>query len=242
MFEIKINNEKFKFYFAYEVNDYLKMINEMIDKIDQPFIFDINRYDNEFLTISYYDNSYKINRIFVKELQKISNKENIFDIAKELCEADEEWNAWRNEKLNHDYYYKFTFKPEYQEYILNILSDWKEKFKQISKDMNEIEDIKKQEKQNRKEKFSIVKQYKLDYPKGGEMGQDGYFDANIKNNVTNEIIRTVARNVFDFGFYTYPKRVEGTENIFKVDTWTDQEKQATDWLHEFSPFTTGIRM
>ena len=33
----------------------------------------------------------------------------------------------------------------------------------------------------------------------------------------------VNRDVFDFGTYSYPKRLEGTDNMFKWETWTEEE-------------------
>lgn len=99
----------------------------------------------------------------------------------------------------------------------------------------------KKEKEERLKLFTIIKVYHKQMPTGGELdGQDGYYDADLKH-ITGEV-RMVARNVFDFGFYCYPKRVEGTDDVFNRGKWTELEKQAEKWLGEFSPFTTLIRM
>lgn len=51
----------------------------------------------------------------------------------------------------------------------------------------------------------------------------------------------VNRSVFDFGIYSYPKRLEETEDALKYDTMTDEEKSLAKWLSEFGEFH-GIRM
>jgi hypothetical protein len=107
----------------------------------------------------------------------------------------------------------------------------------------EIEEQKeKQERQKRKEQYIIAKVYKNIISKGGEEGQDGYYDVNLKNTVTGEITRVVERNVFDFGHYIYPKRVEGTEVVFKDEQWTEEEKFACNWINEFSSMEKDIKM
>lgn len=113
---------------------------------------------------------------------------------------------------------------------------------EVDKKAKEAYKKRKKEREQRKLQFTIVKTYKLQYPKGDEFnGQDGYFDADLKS-IDGQIIRMVARNVFDFGYYCYPKRVEGSNSVFKRENWTEIEKQAEKWLHEFSPFITEIRM
>lgn len=95
-----------------------------------------------------------------------------------------------------------------------------------------------------KQEFEVVQTHELVHPKGGEDGVDGYYDVSLKAKATvdGEVVRMVARNVFDFGFYAYPKRVEGTQQVFESSAWTKLERRAVDWLEAFSPFTTNIRM
>ncbi len=78
-------------------------------------------------------------------------------------------------------------------------------------------------------------------PRGGEDGTDGYIDAVYRDTASGEDIRMVNRDVFDFGCYSYPKRVEGTEDVLKRDNWTDDEKRLSKWIAEFGGFH-GIRM
>jgi len=108
-----------------------------------------------------------------------------------------------------------------------------------------IEEHKKWEAERAEQKvqYAVIKIYTLLLPKGGEEdGQDGYFDGILKHIETSKEIRMVARNVFDFGFYVYPKRVESTDDVFHKENWTEEEKQFSLWLSRFSPFTTEIRM
>lgn len=102
------------------------------------------------------------------------------------------------------------------------------------------EEKEKRKKEERYNAFKIVKVYKKTYPKGGEFGVDGYFDADITDGV--ETIRFVSRNVFDFGCFCYPKRLEGTEKALYKKHFTEQELKINSWLEEFSPIKTGIRM
>lgn len=74
----------------------------------------------------------------------------------------------------------------------------------------------------------------------GEGSKDIYCDVLLKKG--NEYVKMVARNVFDFGYYVYPKRVEGSERVFNKTTWTDLEKEAEEWLNEFSPISRELRM
>lgn len=47
----------------------------------------------------------------------------------------------------------------------------------------------------------------------------------------------VNRSVFDFGIYSYPKRLEGTEDALKYDAMTDEEKSLAKWLSSLVSFT-----
>ena len=102
------------------------------------------------------------------------------------------------------------------------------------------EEEEKKASEERYKKFTIKKVYRHVNPSGGECGTDGYYDADITDG--SNTIRFVARNVFDFGYYTYPKRLEGTDGVFKEENWTEMEIKVSEWLTEFSPFTTHIRM
>jgi len=128
---------------------------------------------------------------------------------------------------------------------IKIFLEIKERIEQErkEKERKEQEEHEKwlKEREEKRKQFTIVKTHRLTLPKGGETGVDGYFDADLQNQ-EGDIIRMVARNVFDFGYYVYPKRTEGSDQVFEKSSWTEQEKQAAKWLHEFPPFAANIRM
>ena len=43
----------------------------------------------------------------------------------------------------------------------------------------------------------------------------------------------VSKDVFDFGVYSYPKHLEGTEGALVQDRWTDAEIRASKWIRDF---------
>lgn len=107
----------------------------------------------------------------------------------------------------------------------------------------EEERLRKRKEREEKEKlFKIVQVHKKIYPRGGENGIDGYWDGTLEYVATGEKIRMVARNVFDFGYYCYPKRVEGTDEVFKKENWTEIEQKVVEWLKDFPPIFDGMRM
>jgi hypothetical protein len=164
-------------------------------------------------------------------LQKIVNK----DIGT-IESLGDIFNPEFEEKSQEYHGYKKTIVTGFEMNLVDILQSTKE---QRIKERR-ITEVEKQTREDRQAQFNIKKVYRQINPKGGEDGQDGYYDADITDG--KNTVRFVARNVFDFGFYTYPKRLEGTDNIFKVENWTEFEERISNWLTEFSPFTTGIRM
>lgn len=44
-------------------------------------------------------------------------------------------------------------------------------------------------------------------------------------------------SVFDFGIYSYPKRLEGTEDALKYDAMTDEEKSLAKGFPSLVSFT-----
>jgi hypothetical protein len=136
-----------------------------------------------------------------------------------------------------------------------ITFEWKTTYKKFremieaAKPLKAEQDKKKAEKEAKLEKelaeakkyhdsFKQVKVYKLQKPSGGEKGRDGWYDADIKNLKTSEIVRVIARNVFDFGFYVFP----ATKPPFDKAEWTQGETEAVKWVETFPPFTDEIRM
>jgi hypothetical protein len=240
--EVFLGEQKIIYDFMFQIQDDIKCVRKIIQNLDQPFIFNAGTLENHFFNISPSLDSIDVYRALVFELRKMTGLDNIWEIAEEICEEDVEWGEWRNRELTGKYYYKFTVKPYYQEKIIVFLTDWLEKLETLLKEAEEEENKEKLTKLERNNRFSVVYTHKLINPRGGEDDVDGYADLEIKSNITGNVVRMVARNVFDFGYYVYPKRVEGTEDVFNKDVWTEEEKQAAEWLREFPPFYSGLRI
>ncbi|MFS0643744.1 hypothetical protein [Siminovitchia sp. 179-K 8D1 HS] len=67
-------------------------------------------------------------------------------------------------------------------------------------------------------------------------------DVEVLDNDSGKSVRFFVRDVFDFGVYNYPKRVNGTDDVFNRENWTSEEKAISKWLNEFNPFGNCIRM
>ena len=239
--KIEFDTYEKEYFFSFELMSEIKALKDILNNLNKPFIFSASTLDNDFLTLDYHDSS--IYRSTLRNVVlKNTNTDNIWKAAEVACIKDEVWGKWRNRDLNDEYFYKFTFTSEYQERFRKIFENWLEIFEKALKEMEIEEENRKRLKQERKNNYNVVKIFKITYPKGGENGTDGYADVLIRNNKTHLETRMVARNVFDFGFYVYPKRIEGINGVFNEEIWNSEEKEAGKWLHEFSPFTTNIRV
>lgn len=156
------------------------------------------------------------------------------------CYEDCEETNRLNKNYNRIYNRSVTFKPDIQNMIIEEISKYQTDLEKLVFEWEKENEQFMAEQKVKFLKYQITKVYQKTMPKGGEFGVDGYFDADITDNTNST--RFVARNVFDFGFYTYPKRFEGTEAIFTRDKWTPEEIEISQWLKSFSPFSTEIRM
>lgn len=217
----------------------IENINDYKAALKDSFIFNAAILDNSFFEVPYNYFDYIHKSSIMDLLGKLSNKENIWDIVSIVCDEDKDWGEQRNENLTGKFYYKFTLKSEYIPEVESFLNDIKERYE---KRIQKIEEFLKEEelKKNEREKqFSILTVHE-DIMPGKDV--DGYLDISLKHNKTSEIVRIVERNVFDFGHYAYPKRLEGTRDIFDVNLWTEVEIKACNWASEFSKMSTDIRM
>lgn len=98
------------------------------------------------------------------------------------------------------------------------------------------------EKDARRQAFAVVHTYRLAQPRGGENGTDGLADLVVRETATGTDIHMIAANVFDFGYYAFPARVSGTDEVFHPERWTPEERQAREWLMEFPPIDPHLRM
>lgn len=238
--KFEINGYKYDAHFPFEINGYIKFVEDVIQNIDKPFILDV---DNPNLlgsiTTNYHERKlYPVEKLILDN----SDKTYIFDKIEDIAIKDTEWTNERNKDFTYQAYIKFTLKPEIIEKVKAELEEILELLKQKLIEMEASEATEKEEKAVRKSQYRLGKIYREQYPRGGEEGRDGYIDAEIINNSSGESIRFVMRDVFDFGCYNYPKRVEGTKEVFERNNWTDEEKKISEWLNEFSQFNGYVRM
>jgi hypothetical protein len=229
--------------FDFELKYDIEAINELIQKITEPFILSYCGLD----VIDFYiqNDEHFLGNDCVRWIYELTkDKTNtIGDIRQCILVnsvEDIDWTKQRNEGLTGIFYRKAIFKEEIQKLFINELISYKKEAEQMFREWTAEQNVEKLEKEKRKNAFTIIKVYQHVNPSGGEDGIDGYYDADITDGIN--ICRMVARNVFDFGYYTYPKRVEGTNGVFKHQEWSELENKISNWLTEFSPFTTWIRM
>lgn len=153
---------------------------------------------------------------------------------------DREWTERRNRDYNGVYYRKITFNHDVRDKVIAKLDRYIAEAERVRADIVAAAEQRKADKERRRARWMLVETYKDVKPTGGEMGRDGYRDATYRN-ADGEMLRFVSRDVFDFGAYSYPKRVEGTDDVLRRDSWSDVERDLADWLYEFGPFH-GIRM
>lgn len=154
---------------------------------------------------------------------------------------DAEWTAKRNEGLTGIFYRRAIFKPDVQDMLVAQIEKYKEAAETLFAESVAEEEKEAATRAARKAEWVQQKTYTNIKPRGGEDGTDGYVDAVYRDTSSGEDIRMVNRDIFDFGCYSYPKRVEGTEDVLKRDNWTDDEKRLSKWIAEFGGFH-GIRM
>lgn len=124
--------------------------------------------------------------------------------------------------------------------ITEMLDQYIFEFEELRKEIEQTIEREKLERNERKKKWREIRRYTFIRPSGGENGNDGYLDAEYESQ-DGSIVRMVSRDVFDFGCYSYPKKVEGTDDVFHSENWTKPESDLMGWLCEFGPFS-GIRM
>lgn len=124
--------------------------------------------------------------------------------------------------------------------ITEMLDQYIANLSKLRTEIAEKIEIEKQEREKRKKRWREIRRYSFIRPSGGENGKDGYLDAEYESQ-DGAIVRMVSRDVFDFGCYSYPKIVEGTDDVFSWENWTKPERDLMGWLCEFGPFS-GIRM
>lgn len=227
---------------SYKAKDMLEVLNEMKEKLHDPFIWQTSSlFGNNFLHV-HYGKCNILERGLVNYFGSLTGEINIWKIANKLCTEDVEWGDERNKGYQYRFYIKYQLKDNIIKLCEEKINEWIIGITDISEKLSNEERKQKEERESRRKRYQIIKTYKLICPQGGEDGRDGYADMEIINIESGETMRMIARNVFDFGFYVYPKRLEGTDMIFEQESWNKEEIEINDWINQFPPFSTGVRM
>ena len=240
MKELKIFNRTHKYDYEFDIKKDLRVIEELSEKIKEPQILCYCGFDT--IEIYIHEDDHHIcydciHWIYDQTKDKL-NEDNIRECLLKCSEEDEEWTKKRNEKLEYIAYRKVTFLPEIQAMVQEKLDEYKNSLNAIYKEFVDEKQKEKEEYERGKCEWTITKTFSKVFPRGDKV--DGYIDAEYTSK-NGKTIRMVNRDVFDFGCYSYPKRLEGNEDIFDRNLWTEDEKKLSLWLAKYGEFH-GIRM
>ena len=242
MKELKIFNRTHRYDFDFDIKCDIEVIEELLMKIREPQIISYCGLE----TIDFYIGNDEhfigndcIDWIYEQNKERV-NEDHIRECLLKCSIEDKEWTEQRNKDLTGVFYRKITFLPEIQDTVCNKLKEYLETLKNMYKEAVVEKQKKKEETDRQKSEWKIIKTYKNIHPSGGENGTDGYIDAEYTSK-SGDIVRMVNRDVFDFGCYSYPKRLEESKDIFNRELWTEAERQLENWLNKFGEFH-GIRM
>lgn len=242
MKELTIFGRLHQYDFSFEINNDIRVIEELLKEIKNPQILsycgmeDVDFYikgDNNFICNDC------IHWIYEQNKERLNEKD-IRECLLKCATEDVSWTEERNKGLTGIFYRKITFLPEIQDMVYKKLNEYIQQLNNLYREFEDEKQKEKEERNRQKNEWTITHTFKKVLPRGGENGRDGYVDAEYISN-SGETIRMVSRDVFDFGCYSYPKRLEGSEDIFNRDLWTESEIQLTKWLAKFGEFH-GIRM
>lgn len=173
--------------------------------------------------------------LYEMKYKETDTKNDIRECLLKCSIEDKEWTKVRNEGYTGIFYRKITFLPDIQEMLKQKYQEYINSLNIIIDDLIREENKRAEERDERFSEWSRIREYKRIMPFGGENGRDGYIDADYKN-LNGVQIRMVTRDVFDFGVYSYPKRLEGTKDALNRNTMTEDEKSLVKWLSEFGEF------
>lgn len=226
--------------YAYEAKSDRDVLKNLLSSIAEPKILCYTGLD----TIDYSDENF-IGKDSIRWLYEMKSKEtdtvnDIRECLRKCSTEDVKWTKWRNEGLTGNFYRKIIFLPEIQELLGQKYQEYINTLTVIIELLEKEEVEKSKAREERFSQWKLVRTYDKVMPSGGENGRDGYIDAEYVN-PDGIRIRMVRCSVFDFGTYSYPKRLEGTDEALKFDAMTMDEKSLANWLSEFSEFRS-IRM
>jgi hypothetical protein len=216
---------------VYDTKEAIKHLKDGIASVGLEFILDTATLENHIGNFSH-DNDIARDIVW-KILEEATGEQNIYKICEKACTQDAERTKFLNSRYNDVYMLPKRIKPEYQKLAVQAMQKILDQKEVILKRLLEEEAIEEKQEQEFKDKYSIASISKLTEPKGGEEGIDGFSDVIIAD--VKKEYRFFERNVFDFGYYNYPQRVNGTNDVFHQETWTEEEREISKWLNKYGP-------
>lgn len=208
-----------------------EQLQTLLKKVSEPFIFDVSDLFYPYWGTDCNSATFVDIVRWAAERHGHSN-DNLIDYLLSVSDEDADWTEERNRGLTDIYYHKLKLHDDVAQEIANVASAKLEEAKQVIDKINEEKAAAAAAKKEREQRWTKVLEYKF-LPAG--KGQDGYLDADYRS-ADGDIIRFVSRDVFDFGCYSYPKRLEGTEDALNNGTFSGLEIDLMNYLAEFGPF------
>lgn len=234
--ELKIFGRTHFYEFDTEVERDIRVLSELVDVIKEPQELIYDGGDVIQLTTRENDEKY-IGSDCIKWLYEQKKAETGTDGDIRACllkcaTEDKEWTANANKKFGDIRFRRITFLPDVQNLLIGEFIRYINEAKEIRDAMRKEAEDKETSRNARQKEWKEVKVYSSRKASGRESGADGYKDADYIDQAGNTI-RMVSRDVFDFGKYHYPKRLEGTEDVFNRSEFTSAERNLVCWLTEF---------
>lgn len=217
----------------HNVKFYTKFMKDLIHSLDKPFVVSFSGFPRIHLMNDYYE--YRIHGI-EKFLLSLSTEKGDFHAKVDaIADEDKVWTKQRNQDNRYWICRKYTLKKELQEeakkkfmQILNILES--------SASMVEIDDS-YYVPESQKQLFYIGKVHAHQILGQNESKREVVLDADVVN-INGQVHRFISRDIQGIGVYCYPARLKGSHDIFDRTLWTQEEQEASLWLHEFCPLSS----
>lgn len=222
-----------------EIRALIAHVEEILERMDQPFIYNGNAPLNIDLTEEHgSDHLYGWSAYLFGLGDEIENKTGE---TKEhqillIADQDDEWTERRNEEYRYTVFRKLTLKPEVQDKARERLTDLSGRLREAYNTLSEDDLHETRRKEARRQKYRIENEMKKTFPLDEDGNTDTYFEADVVNNETGERTRMYIRSIFDVGVVIRPCRLRGVDAFDDSIEWTFEEESARAWLHEFGPF------
>ena len=242
MKEVIIFGRVHKYTFDFEIENDIQVMKQLLEEIKKPQVLSYCGMDTINIYIKEDTNcicSDCIKWIYDQNKEKLK-EESIRECLLKCAVEDELWAKNRNEDLTGVYYRKIIFLPEIQDMVCAKINEYVHLLDVLYSENVSESQKRKAERENQKCKWMLTNTFTQILPVGGENGRDGYIDAEYTSQA-GEKVRMVSRDVFDVGQYSYPKRLERSDDALNQDTWTEAEKHLALWLANCGVFH-GVRM